>query len=347
MKSEESLFDSYTQALITEISVKKNYLSTFSSICSIYLGGGTPSQLPIEHLRRIFEALRVLPISDDAEVTIEINPEDASYQRFQQYKRLGINRASIGVQSLHKLLLRQIGRNHHPQKATEAIELLIDSGIKNISIDLMYDLPSQTKEDFFCSIDLSTSLPITHLSLYNMTIEPKTAFGRKKTEIEKLLPSEEDSYKMLQYACTALQTSGLERYEISAFAKSGYESLHNTRYWQAQPFIGLGPSAFSYFEGARFQNHLNLRRYIEEVNQHLDPIGFYEKLPKEKREREKLAIALRVKKGVQLKDYLIDEETKSAISSLLGNGFLSLSEGRLFLSEKGFDFYDHVASSIV
>ena len=170
------------------------------------------------------------------------NPEDVTPSLMKGYFDAGVGRVSIGVQSLVDSSLEILERTHSAQEAISAIEDTYEAGIENITIDLMYELPDQTTGSFQKTLDQLAALPISHLSLYNLTIEPHTAFSKRKLR----LPKEEEGLKMLESAVSRLESIGLRRYEISAFSKEGYESRHNLGYWTARPFFGLCPSAFSY-----------------------------------------------------------------------------------------------------
>lgn len=348
VKSKEELIQEYLHSLQKEWSIKSSFISQFSEIESIYLGGGTPSQLTPEQIKTILDPIFATgKVQQSAEITIEVNPEDSSFETFSAYKKLGINRISMGVQTLHEPLLKMIGRSHGAREAKEAICLAKEAGFTNISIDLMYDLPEQTKEDFIRSIEAIENLPITHLSLYNLIVEPGSAYYRRKMQIEHLMPTDESSYEMLEFAKKKLSEFDFDRYEISAFAKKGFQAVHNSRYWIGKPFIGLGPSAFSYFAGKRFQNHPNLKRYFEDCLSETDPISFQEKLCYPDDVHELLAVRLRLLEGAPLNEYDLPETTHKTLQRLKNEGFISFSDGRVFLTDKGVDFYDSVAVELI
>jgi oxygen-independent coproporphyrinogen-3 oxidase len=331
--------DAFTDLLIKEI-LSKDFEKPMRSI---YFGGGTPYLLGAKNIKRILEIT-----GDAAEVTLEANPEDVTYKTMTEYHAAGINRVSIGVQSFDDDLLKLLGRNHSGEKAAQAVKNTYKAGIKNITIDLMYDVPTQTREVFKESLDQCKLLPITHLSLYNLTIEPYTPFHKKQKSLEILRPTSEDSTLMLQDAVETLKEIGLDRYEISAFSKEGKESTHNTGYWKGTPFHGVGPSAFSYIDGARFQNVCNMKIYAERVNAGENPKDFHEKLDPKAAQRELLMTGIRMLKGIDKKHFketLI--EKKDTIQKLIHDGYLTETEERLALSEKGLLFYDDVAMELI
>jgi len=307
---------------------------------SIYFGGGTPTLFGVEAIQTILEKIGVPP---DCEVTIEANPEDVTVELMRGYKQAGINRVSIGVQSLQDDSLQVLERTHNGQKAIKAIWDTHEAGIPNISIDLMYELPDQTPESFEKTLKQLNSLPITHLSLYNLTIEPHTAFYKRTLK----LPSDEENFAMHTMAVQQIEKIGLKRYEISAFAKPGFESRHNVGYWTARPFLGLGPSAFSYMNGKRYRNCANINKYLAAVRNGESPVDFEETLPYPQNVHELLAVELRLLRGVDLTRFNIPEETKLSIERLIRENYLVQEGQKLKLSEKGLLFYDTVASEII
>ncbi len=305
------------------------------TLVSLYFGGGTPSLFDLKYLQEI---LSWIP-SQEIEITLEANPEDLSLEKAKALRAAGINRLSLGVQSLDDELLKKIGRNH---SASQAINRCEKAGFENLSIDLMYDLPGQTLSTWEKTIQTAVKLPITHVSLYNLTIEPHTSFYRSQKAIESQMPGDETSLQMYIRAQEMLQSHGLTQYEISAF---GTPSLHNSGYWSGRNFLGLGPSAFSFWEGTRKRNICHLNRYQKMVASGLRPIDFTETLPPLAQEREKLAINLRLLKGVS--DLPIDRECLKIIDSLIADGFLKKNAGSISLTQKGILFYDTVASEII
>lgn len=311
-----------------------------SPITSIYFGGGTPTLFGPEPIFQLIDLVKHK--TSDCEITIEANPEDVTVELMTAYKKAGINRVSIGVQSLDNTSLQVLERTHDAQKALDAIWITHDIGIENISIDLMYELPNQTLESFQRTLEAIKPLPITHLSLYNLTIEPHTAFFKRSLK----LPSDDEGLLMLSSAIQALENRGLNRYEISAFAKNGYESRHNLGYWTARPFWGLGPSAFSYMDKTRSRNIANINRYTKALNEGSLPIDFTETLPYPQNVHELLAVNLRVLEGVDLNHFDLPPTTHDKIQTLIDQGYLEKSP-RLKLTEKGALFYDHVATELI
>lgn len=323
------------------------------TISTIYFGGGTPFLLGPSRLASLLQLIRNdFSIPSSIEITLEANPENVRLSLMQEYAQAGINRVSLGIQSLDENLLKILGRLHDAQTAINAVEWTQQAGIKNISVDLMYDLPQQTIASWESTLHTIGQLPITHLSLYNLTIEPHTLFFKKQDQLRPFIPDETTSLAMYEKAIESLEARGLKQYEISAFAQPGYHSKHNVGYWTARPFIGFGPSAFSYLEGRRFKNVSNLKRYCEALNQGNSPIDFEEQLNPQAQLRELFVIQLRLKEGVNLHTFeqqhgALDLETQTSLHRLSQEGFLTGLDHQIRLTKRGILFYDTVASELI
>lgn len=320
------------------------------NIVSIYFGGGTPTLIGPDSINRI---LSWIPnIAPDCEISLEANPEEITPILMQGMKKAGINRVSIGVQSLEDDSLKILGRSHNSKKAIAAINDTYNAGISNISIDLMYELPQQTLESWKSTLRQLNQLPITHLSLYNLTIEPNTSYFKRKKQLTPLLPLQETSLEMLQCAVSQFESMGLKRYEISAFAKEGKESKHNIGYWTARPFWGFGPSAFSYLDQKRSRNMAHLNRYASLLKEGKSPTDFSEQLPYPDNLHELLAVELRLVKGVDLDDFQkrhgqLPSETFEKMDALTQKGWLEMMGKNVRLTNSGLLFYDTVAVELI
>jgi len=323
-------------------------------LVSIYFGGGTPSLLGAGPLALILEKVHsVLPFeTQNIEITLEANPDRITSSLMQAYASAGVNRVSIGVQTLDDSLLQTLGRTHRANAAIKAIEATLSAGIHNISIDLMYDIPGQTLTSWEHTLQQIQNLPISHLSLYNLTIEPHTVFFKYRDSLQKLLPDAECSASMYQIARNSLESFGLHQYEISAFSRPNLHSRHNIGYWLARPFLGFGPSAFSYWQGRRFRAVANLNRYIQTLRQQQSPEDFSEKLDPEPHRRELLTIALRLLSGVNIPTFEtahgpLSPETLSSLQKLILQGFITHQNNTIALTNQGLLFYDTVASELI
>jgi len=304
---------------------------------SIYFGGGTPSLLGPQIIGEL-----IAHLGGAEEITLEVNPEGVTSESMADFRAAGVNRISMGVQSFDNAVLKQLDRQH---SAEQAIAAVLSAEIENLSIDLMYEVPGLTSESWQRTLETATSLPISHLSLYNLTIEPGTAFHRKRKQLLPLIADADTSAEMLEGAIAHFGCCGFERYEISAFAKPGFRAIHNQGYWEGRPFLGLGPSAFSDWEGRRFRNVANFQRYRSLLAQGLDPCDFSERLNPEARQREQLAIALRRLEGVS--NPKLTPTIQSDVERLIALDLLEWSNTTLRLSERGLRFYDSVAVELI
>jgi oxygen-independent coproporphyrinogen III oxidase len=344
--STPELINLFVDALICEI---KNSSIENKNITSVYFGGGTPSLIGPDNL---FKILQTINITDKCEVTLETNPEQVEFQEIKNFKKAGVTRISLGVQSLNDEELQTLQRGHSSKKALVAIDQIFEAGVTNISIDLMYDLPGQKIESFEKTLKKTQGCPIKHISLYNLTFEVKTPFHKNFAQYVPFLPSSEESLQMLQLALSFLEEQGYKRYEISAFAKEKYHSQHNVGYWTGREFFGFGPSAFSYVQKRRYQNIPNLKKYFSLINNQKSTVWFEEKLSNEASLRELLAINLRLIEGVNLSLFQkklgrLPKKLEIILKSLIAEGLLEEEEKQLRLTEKGLLFYDLVAEKII
>lgn len=316
---------------------------------SVYFGGGTPSLLDPSSIESL---LCLFNFDPEVEITLEGNPDYLPLEKLKAFKSLGINRLSLGAQSFNDEMLVKLGRTHTSSAIPKTLDHALQAGFTNLSIDLMYDLPSQTLADWRQTLKIGAHLPITHLSLYNLTFEPGAVFYKRKAELNLLLPDPETSRSMYLEAREVLTQNGLRPYEISAFSRPGYESQHNLGYWLGRPFLGLGPSAFSYWNNIRYRNITPLKRYFEKIQERQDPADFYDEIPFEDRKKELFIVALRVAQGVVISDFekrygLMPEGFHEEIQKLIAKGWLLQENDTIKLSLEGILFYDSLAEALI
>jgi oxygen-independent coproporphyrinogen-3 oxidase len=253
--------EKYAEALIRDLK-EKSLLCGDYTVDTVYFGGGTPTVLPPSLLERIlktvFECYRVSP---QAEITAECNPATGGLDYFTEMRRSGFNRLSIGLQSTHDEELRALGRIHGFADFEKTFSEARAAGFENISADLMSGIPHQTVESYFVSIDRLAALSPEHISAYGLTVEEGTPFGKMGDRL--ILPDEDAARQMYFEGIERLASHGYGQYEISNFAKAGYESRHNLKYWNCDEYLGFGPAAYSDFGGDRFGNSRDLAVYIE------------------------------------------------------------------------------------
>ncbi len=247
------LKDAYLKALKKQI--KNEYKNDL--LKTLYFGGGTPSLLSLDELKLIFDCFN---FSKDAEITIEVNPNDADIEYLKGLIQLGFNRLSIGVQSFDDEILKKIGRRHNSLEAKNVIENAINAGFKNISVDFIYGLPNQSKESFLADLKTALEFDISHVSLYGLKIDEGCAFYKNMPTALPDLDLQADMYLL---ACDYLEKSGFEHYEISNFSKKYKYSRHNTNYWENNSYYGFGCAASGYCDNVRYTNFSSLEEYIE------------------------------------------------------------------------------------
>jgi oxygen-independent coproporphyrinogen-3 oxidase len=255
----------YVEVLCQEIRLAPSF---GSSLETVFLGGGTPSLLSVEQLNQILETLtRQFGIAANAEISMEIDPATFDLEQVEGYRAAGVNRVSLGVQAFQQELLAASGRSHTVEDIYRAIELVHQAGFQNISLDLISGLPHQTLEHWQASLEQAISLAPTHLSCYDLTVEPGTPFSRQYKPGAYPLPSDDATADMYRLAQRLLTNAGFDHYEVSNYAKLGYQCRHNRVYWKNQPFYGFGMGATSYVGGDRFARPRKTREYYEWVEE--------------------------------------------------------------------------------
>ena len=283
-------------ALCNEIAAQKGYLQD-AVLQTIYFGGGTPSLLSATDLDTIFNTIRNFhPVSSDAEITLEANPEDLTPAYCEMIATKGINRLSIGIQSFQEKNLVLMNRNHQASDSIQAIQNAQKAGINNISIDLIYGIPSNSETELAEDLEKATSLGVQHISAYSLTVEPKTVFGVQKKKGAFLEIPDSAMANAFTQVREYLESKGYEGYETSNFAKDGNYSVHNTSYWQQEPYLGIGPSAHSFNGHSRQWNVANNAKYMAEG--HL--LAEKEELSPADQLNEYLMVRLRTKWGIDL-----------------------------------------------
>lgn len=315
---QEALIDEYIKWLNYEIELVgksnqadyENGLDKLAVVNTIYIGGGTPSFIEEKHIKEILDAIKknyVFPINleEKVEVTIEVNPGTVNEEKLKTYKASGINRLSIGLQETHNEILKNIGRIHTYQDFLETYQTARKVGFDNINVDLMLALPGQSIEDLSESVDRIIKLNPEHISVYSLIIEEGTPFYKKYMNNELKLPEDEIERKMYWLVKKRLEEAGYKHYEISNFAKPGYESKHNLACWNQEEYIGLGVSAHSYTNNLRYSNIDNIPNYIQNLKSGKDYLNLvvHEKQTKESKMKEFIMLGLRKIDGVYIQNF--------------------------------------------
>lgn len=321
---------------------------------TVYLGGGTPSVLQPSALEQLFASIhRFFALAPDAEVTIEANPDDVDAAFCRRLKALGVNRVSLGVQSLSDERLRFLRRRHDAAGAVAAVRLLKESGIDNISIDLIFGLPGQSLEEWQNDVQTALSLSVTHLSAYSLMVEEGTPLQRM-VEQGEVADTDEDVYEaMMAHLADAAEKAGFEHYEISNYARPGFRSRHNSSYWLGTPYLGFGPSAHSY-DGLdlRRANTADLHAYLAAADGGV--LHTTERLTEAELQDEMVMTALRCREGVDLSRLgeRFGSEAANEIRRLarphLDSGLLVWRpDGRLALTRRGIMLSDRVMADLM
>lgn len=335
----------YLNALYHEIDLRRDYLQG-EAIETIYLGGGTPSQLDVASIQQILEHIfKVFDVRENAEITLEANPDDMTPSYISHLSALPVNRLSMGVQSFDDRALKFLKRRHSGEQASDVVKRCQDNGFDNLSIDLMYGLPNQSLHDFEENIQKAIHLDVQHISAYHLIYEKGTKLFRMLEKEEVRPVDEELSVDMFRLLINTLTQAGFEHYEISNFARNGKYSKHNTSYWQGISYLGLGPSAHSYNGKSRQWNIASLNRYVASLKTGVLNAEIEPETP-EIRYNETILTGLRTKWGVNLSrlenefgkeflDYCLRNADKYLKNNLLvcDSNYLKLTLDGIFVSD--------------
>jgi len=339
------------RAISVELEIQKDYLRG-EPIETIYFGGGTPSLLTQSELHAIFNSItKHYSIASKAEISLEANPDDLNKDKIIMLNKAGINRVSLGIQSFDDAVLKFLNRAHSSAEAQTCISLLRDHGIENLSIDLIHSIPGQ--DDSLLKKNLEKLIAFTpqHISVYSLTIEEKTVFGKWASRGQLKAMEETTSAGQFELVMDSLMANGYQHYEISNFSLPGFASRHNTSYWQQKKYLGVGPSAHSFDGESRQFNLSNNHLYMRSIHEKKIPFE-KEVLTKENKINEYIFTSLRTSAGCRL-DYLmtnfeydLKKINAAYIESLLRQGYVTLTDGILSLTRSGKLLADKIASDL-
>ena len=324
----------YISRLIREISTSP---LAGAKVDTVFFGGGTPSLLTPKELDKIFSELNsTFNIETDAEISLEMNPKTASYEKLCSFKSIGVNRLSIGMQSIHENELKSLGRIHTYSDFLTSFDLARRTGFNNINIDVMYGIPGQSIDSLQQTVDLVCSLKSEHVSLYSLILEEGTPLYNRKDSL--LFPSEDDELKMYSYITKTLGLAGYDHYEISNYALPGHKCRHNLKYWRCNDYLGFGVTAYSCIGNGRFGNVSDLQDYCSSE----DPVVYREQLSRDDKAFEYVMLKLRLSEGFRLSELerLFAKTPEPVISrkiqDLIDMGYVLFDGDRINLTEKGF-----------
>lgn len=336
----------YTDALCRELAVQGVlYREKWGSPRTIYMGGGTPSLLPIGLLAKILQAIAdVFGDAADREFTVECNPGTVDAAKLRALRAGGVNRLSFGVQTFDDTLLKKIGRIHTGAQAREAMALARTAGFQNVSMDLIYGLPGESLSELERDLEAMVALEPEHISIYGLQLEEGTAFAKMQEMGRLMLPDDDTVERMYDTMTAFLPAHGYARYEISNFAKPGFESRHNLSYWQDVPYLGVGAAAHSYLEGQRYENVREIPAYIEGIRTGKGVRRQEETMTREIAMEEFAFLALRTARGIDRARFErrfgvpLEAVYADAIAKLKRQGLLEADEAGVHLTPLGMKY---------
>ncbi len=342
----------YIRALLSDIEREIGRWGDRGEFSSVFLGGGTPSLLSVDQMRELMGALRMhFGISPEAEISMECNPNTVDRDRLSAYRRLGINRISLGIQSLSDSELRFLGRGHSRVGAVKALEIAHSVYGASLSADLIVGVPGQTPHSLTRSLE-TVADHVSHMSVYLLSVEPGTALDGIVRTGEVEMPGDEDMVRLYGVACAALGSAGFDRYEISNWCKPGSECVHNTVYWRRGDYLGLGAGAHSHIGGLRYAKACDPEEYARRLAGGEDGVVMREQLDVFQMFIEDLMLGLRMDRGVDpvrtAAEYGVDPcEVLGRVDDLLEGGYVSKIGNHILLSAKGVMLHDAIVEELV
>jgi len=347
----DNLVFEYFSSLESElIFYKENYEF---EIDTIYIGGGTPSFISAKYILKLFEFIYSnFKIKDNYEITIEANPESITHEKLQSYSLAGVNRLSVGIQSLNDTELKAIGRIHNSEVALKSLSI-VPLYFENFNVDVIVGLPYQNFESFMQTLNKLLDFSPPHISIYSLKIEEGTPLFENYEKYESFLPSEDEERKMFWCAKRILFETGFCHYEISNFAEKGFECKHNLKYWNCHEYIGIGCAAHSYFDGYRYYNTSNISEYINKIKKKGLAVEGKEFISVEESEKEFIILGLRKIEGFSLNEFRerfgadFERKYKYQIEKLKKYGLIEIEKNCVKLTERGIDLANLVWQEFV
>ena len=345
--------EKYVNALCTHIEWEGKKHSD-KIVDTVFIGGGTPSVLSENSIKKLTTCLKnSFNIADDAEFSIEVNPGTVTKEKTSIYKSLGINRVSMGLQSVNDKELKMLGRIHTFDEFKTSYNALLDGGIDNINIDIMYALPNQKTEDLVKTLDSVCKFEPSHISAYCLKIEENTHFYKIKDTL--CLPDEDEQYNMYLTLCAKLEKMGYEQYEISNFAKKGSRCVHNLKYWLSSEYVAFGPSAHSFVDGIRYSYKGDINEYVSSIKRGEEPIKISEAehtLTEDEKIDEYVMLRLRLADGVDETEFFLRFGTSfikryPKLEKYEKYGYVVNKNGKYSFTTKGFFVSNYILSDIL
>jgi oxygen-independent coproporphyrinogen-3 oxidase len=343
----------FLDSIKKEIKYYSKLYSENRKFTSIFFGGGTPSLMQPEYLSEIIKTMKEnYDVSGKAEITMETNPGTVNKEKLNSFRRIGINRISIGIQSFHDDELKFLTRIHDKKTAIETVRNAREAGFENISIDLIFNLPGQTKIKWKENLATAVQLPIKHLSAYSLILERGTILNKMVLDKKVIMQDDDHDADLYEMTIDFMLESGFNQYEVSNFAKAGYECLHNNAYWRYRDYLSFGTSAHSFVDGKRWWNYSSLKRYISEIDKNSCAIASSEDIGKEQQFNEYVMLALR-SSGLDLIEFRnifganwINEKY-DYIKKLMKRNLVTIDEKYLRLTKNGYAVCDEILKEIL
>ncbi len=294
---------SFLESLKEEINYYGRKYSSNRIISSIFFGGGTPSLMEPTYLKEIVSTINTrFEVSDSAEITMETNPGTVDIKKLTEFREAGFNRISIGIQSFNDDELKFLTRIHNSETAIRTINKAVKTGFENINIDLVFNLPRQTKEKWLFNLKTACALPVNHISAYSLIVENGTILKKMIIDGKVIMQDDDHDTDLYETTIEFLEANGFKQYEVSNFAKAGFECMHNNAYWHYKDYLGFGTSAHSFMDGKRWWNYSSVKRYNSEIKKNSNAVANHEHLTLEETHSEFVMLALR-SSGIKLKNY--------------------------------------------
>lgn len=338
----------YLTALKKEIEFFASEYSNDRQIISIFFGGGTPSLMEVNYIDQIISIIKkYFNLLPNAEITLETNPGTVDRIKLKEFREIGINRLSVGVQSFDEDDLKFLTRIHDSKTAINTINDAYNIGFENISLDLIFNLPNQTKEKWQKNLEIATSLPIKHISAYSLILEKGTILNKMVLDGKVKIQDETHDAELYQLTIEYLTNMNFAQYEVSNFAEENFQCVHNNSYWHYKDYLGFGTSAHSFVNGKRWWNISSTRLFIEAINKNQNAVVGEEILSQEQMEEEFIMLALRssgldlskLEKKFGTKWY---KKNKHTIEELVNNNLMQIDSHKLMLTPKGYAFCDEI-----
>jgi len=346
----------FLESLKKEIRFYSEKHSEERELISIFFGGGTPSLMEPEYISQIIEQIQTdFKVKDDAEITLETNPGTVSLEKLKRFRKSGINRISIGIQSFDNADLKFLTRIHNSATAIKTVNDVAEAGFENISLDLIFNLPGQTKDKWMKNLEQAVQLPIKHISTYSLILERGTILNKMVLDGKVKIADEDYDAELYQKTIEFLTSQGFYQYEVSNFAKPGFECVHNNTYWHYTDYLGFGTSAHSFVKGKRWWNLSSLKMYIDKINHSGNAIAGSEIISPEKAIDEFIMLELR-SSGLNIEKFRNRFGNESSkwlkknypyFEMLKDQNFVLIDDGLIKLTSKGYAVCDEILSEIL